>query len=157
MLRRKKLQKLGKIAKPVKSRELVKHEKMVEEIVASVRKRRRNKQLKKQETMAWLEARAPYFVVTNNEVKDGWSDGKTTKTTVFDRENFKDMDLEEINARRKAAGIETPIEQAAQEAAQEIRRKATMVAPAYSKGNYVYLGNDKQAIKDAGKKTQQMD
>lgn len=157
MLRKKKMRKLGLIAKPGKTREQQKYEQMVQEISDRVAKRRLNKQLKQKETQMWLAARAPYFVVTNNDVAESWAEGKTTKTSVFDASDFKNIDLEEVNARRLEAGITTPIEMAEKQAQEEIRRKATMVAPAYSKGNYVYLGNDKQAIKDAGKKTQQMD
>lgn len=157
MLRKKKLRKLGKIPKPVKSRKQTEYEQMLNQISVNVKSRRRNKVLKEQERQEWLQSRAASFVLTNQEVSKDWAKGSTKKTSVFNPESIKHIDVDEVNARRKEAGIETTIQEGIEEAKEEAIAKSKRVALAYSKGAYQYLGKDKQTLKDLGKKTSQLE
>lgn len=157
MTRRKKLLKLGLKPEKVKSKEERKYEEMLSGIKKKVQKRKQDKKQQEQLAQEWRENYSKNFPKTNTEPKEGWSNGTCAKRSIFEPVRLDKMDLEEINAKRKENNINTPIEQAVEEAMIEIKRKATMVAPAYSKGAYQFLGNNKQNIRDAGKKNSEME
>lgn len=155
MLRRKKLLKIGRKVQVHKTAEQKAYEKLVATALANNKKRAKDKkyqEAKKAKATSDYYAKFPYDNVI--EPNMGWLDGKTTKVSVFDPVNLDRIDTDEINAKRKAANIETTIEQAATEALDEVKRKATMVAVVCHKSGYQYIGSGKDS-KDYGKKTSQ--
>lgn len=157
MLRRKKLLKMGKVKSKPKTAEQLKYDALLATVNKNLIKRKKDKLAKEQSKQDWIDNYSKSLKVGTVEARDTWANGSTTKRSVFDPIRLNNIDIEETNKKRQEAGIYEDIETAAINAQEEAHRKATRIAPAYSKGAYQFLGNDKQVLKDIGKKTQQMD
>jgi len=156
MIRRKKLFRLGLVPKKTKSREERKHEKMLQDIANRVKQRKKDPKYQEQIKQDWLKNYSESFKKSDLQLRTGWANGTTAKKSVFEPVRLDKLDLEEINAKRKANNIDTPIEKAAIEALEQAKEKAKRVAVICHKSGYQYIGEGKDS-KDYGKKTSQME
>jgi hypothetical protein len=87
-----------------------------------------------------------------NEPRREWLDGSTHVRHMLDpMEHQLPEDFEDINQRRAELGL-APMEKAAQQALEEIKRKSKCVAPAYNKGAYQPVFS-KEAARQIGRST----
>lgn len=153
MLRRKKLLRLGK-GKKQPSKELLAYIKFSEE----VKKRIKSKEFivrKKEEWRKYCEEEAKKLVPLP-EPEPTWLQGSTGRNEdIFMPKIDKGLDTEEINAKRRAAGIDSTIEAGAQLAAEQARAKSKRIGIAYNKGNYMYIGSE-QDVRDLGRKDSEL-
>ena len=156
MTRRKKLLRLGLKPKKIKSREERKYEKMLAEIADNVKKRKKDKNYQQKSRKEWITNYASNFPHNNQVLSSNWMSGSTAKKSIFEPVRLDNLDLEEINAKRKENNINTPIEQAAKQALGDAKEKAKRVAIICHKSGYQYIGENEDA-KNFGKKTQEME
>lgn len=157
MIRRKKLLKMGRTKSVHKTAEQKAYEKLLETVKKNNAARKKDKafqELKRLEEITRYNARFPNGITY--EPTPGWLEGNTTKTSVFDPVRLDKIDTDEVNEKRKAANIDTPIEVAAQTAILDAKEKAKRVAVICHKSGYQYIGAAKDT-KDYGKKTSQME
>lgn len=150
MLRRKKILKLKKKQKELPNKDRIKHE----EFMLRVKQRVENPAFKAEQRAEFLKSYAEKFSTRTYEPRTEWLDGKATKRCIMDPVDLKHVDTEDMNRRRKEAGIEIPVESAISLAREDAIAKSKRIGLAYSKGNYTYMGSD-QDVKDMGKKTSQ--
>lgn len=156
MTRRKKLLRLGLVPKKVKTKAQRKHEQMLKDICERVKKRKKDPKVQEAERNEWLQKYASNFTKTDLALRETWANGTTAKKDIFAPVQLDQLDLEEINAKRKENNIELPIEKAATLALEEMKEKAKRVAVICHKSGYQYIG-DKEDAKNFGKKSQEME